>query len=149
MKTDGDIAAPLLAWWDVHGRKNLPWQTDKSPYRVWVSEIMLQQTQVTTVVPYYERFMARFPTVVELAAAAEDERALGAAFDGRLNDLQVISVAERGDAGGALVEPFDLGPTRAGAAREEVHRVGGVAAVGEGEVDGVEAGGEGVADGEV
>ncbi|MDX9873686.1 MAG: A/G-specific adenine glycosylase [Spongiibacteraceae bacterium] len=68
-----DVATPLLAWFDRHGRKNLPWQHDISPYRVWVSEIMLQQTQVATVIPYYERFMARFPTVAALAAASEDE----------------------------------------------------------------------------
>ena len=49
-----DFAARLLAWFDQHGRKNLPWQQDITPYRVWVSEIMLQQTQVTTVIPYYD-----------------------------------------------------------------------------------------------
>lgn len=63
----------LLAWFDVHGRKNLPWQQDLTPYRVWVSEIMLQQTQVTTVIPYFERFIARFPDVASLAAAGQDE----------------------------------------------------------------------------
>ncbi|PAU74170.1 A/G-specific adenine glycosylase [Halomonas salipaludis] len=63
----------LLAWFDEYGRKSLPWQHDKTPYRVWVSEIMLQQTQVATVIPYYERFMARFPTVEHLAAAEQDE----------------------------------------------------------------------------
>ncbi|RRJ83479.1 adenine DNA glycosylase [Aestuariirhabdus litorea] len=63
----------LLAWFDQHGRKHLPWQQQISSYRVWVSEIMLQQTQVATVIPYFERFMARFPTVDALAAAQEDE----------------------------------------------------------------------------
>ncbi len=63
----------LLAWFDTHGRKTLPWQQNPTPYRVWVSEVMLQQTQVATVIPYYERFMTRFPTVRELAAAPEDE----------------------------------------------------------------------------
>jgi A/G-specific adenine glycosylase len=63
----------LLAWFDNHGRKSLPWQQDPTPYRVWVSEVMLQQTQVATVIPYYERFMARFPTVRALAQASEDE----------------------------------------------------------------------------
>jgi A/G-specific adenine glycosylase len=67
------LATRLLDWFDRHGRKDLPWQQDINPYRVWVSEIMLQQTQVTTVIPYYERFMARFPTVTELAAAEVDE----------------------------------------------------------------------------
>ena len=63
----------LLAWFDEHGRKTLPWQHDRTPYRVWVSEIMLQQTQVATVIPYYERFMARFPKVEDLAQAPIDD----------------------------------------------------------------------------
>ncbi|WP_426415701.1 A/G-specific adenine glycosylase [Aestuariirhabdus sp. LZHN29] len=63
----------VLDWFDRHGRKNLPWQQQISSYRVWISEIMLQQTQVATVIPYYERFMARFPDVERLAAADEDE----------------------------------------------------------------------------
>ncbi len=63
----------LLAWYDRHGRDDLPWQHPRSPYRVWVSEIMLQQTRVATVIPYFERFMARFPTVEVLAAAPLDE----------------------------------------------------------------------------
>jgi A/G-specific adenine glycosylase len=67
------LADRLLAWFDAHGRKSLPWQQNPTPYRVWVSEVMLQQTQVATVIPYYERFMARFPTVEALAQAPEDE----------------------------------------------------------------------------
>jgi A/G-specific adenine glycosylase len=63
----------LLTWYDIHGRKTLPWQENPTPYRVWVSEVMLQQTQVATVIPYYERFMARFPNVATLAAAPEDD----------------------------------------------------------------------------
>ena len=67
------LAPALLSWFDRSGRKHLPWQRDPTPYRVWVSEIMLQQTQVTTVISYYERFMARFPEVQALAAAPLDE----------------------------------------------------------------------------
>ncbi len=63
----------LVTWFDVHGRHNLPWQQNPAPYRVWVSEVMLQQTQVATVIPYYERFMARFPDVRSLAEAPLDE----------------------------------------------------------------------------
>lgn len=63
----------LLTWFDDYGRHDLPWQRNKTPYRVWVSEIMLQQTQVKTVIPYYERFMQRFPNVNALAAAEQDE----------------------------------------------------------------------------
>ena len=71
--TAADLAPALLRWHAIDGRKDLPWQRDRTPYRVWVSEIMLQQTQVGTVVGYYERFMARFPTVQDLAHAKADE----------------------------------------------------------------------------
>ncbi len=67
------FAAHLLNWFDQHGRSDLPWQTERTAYRVWVSEIMLQQTQVATVIPYYHRFMQRFPNVAVLAAATLDE----------------------------------------------------------------------------
>ena len=62
-----------MQWQRRHGRKGLPWQASTDPYRVWLSEVMLQQTQVAAVIPYYERFLARFPTVAALAAATEDE----------------------------------------------------------------------------
>ncbi len=62
----------MLRWFDAEGRKDLPWQRPRSPYRVWVSEIMLQQTQVATVIPYFERFMARFPDLEALARADLD-----------------------------------------------------------------------------
>jgi len=67
------IAERLVPWFDAHGRHDLPWQSDLAPYRVWVSEVMLQQTQVETVKTYYERFIARFPDVAALAAAPQDE----------------------------------------------------------------------------
>jgi A/G-specific adenine glycosylase len=65
-------AAELLAWFDRH-RRDLPWRRTRDPYRIWLSEVMLQQTRVETVLPYYERFLARFPAVADLAAAAIDE----------------------------------------------------------------------------
>jgi A/G-specific adenine glycosylase len=68
-----DFATPLIVWQREHGRHSLPWQQTTDPYRVWLSEIMLQQTQVATVLTYYERFLQRFPTVRELAAASQDE----------------------------------------------------------------------------
>jgi A/G-specific adenine glycosylase len=68
-----DFAAALLTWFDTHGRKDLPWQQDKSPYRVWLSEIMLQQTQVATVIPYFQAFIEKFPTVETLATAPLDD----------------------------------------------------------------------------
>lgn len=67
------FARRLLAWWDVHGRRDLPWQRERTPYRVWVAEIMLQQTQVGTAAPYFERFVARFPDVETLARADLDD----------------------------------------------------------------------------
>lgn len=68
-----DFSQAVLNWFDEHGRHDLPWQQNKTPYRVWVSEIMLQQTQVVTVIDYYQRFMQRFPDVQSLAAAEQDE----------------------------------------------------------------------------
>ncbi len=67
------IAPLLLPWFEQHGRKHLPWQQQVSGYRVWLSEIMLQQTQVTTVIPYFERFIESFPTVNDLANAGLDD----------------------------------------------------------------------------
>ena len=72
-RSAASFAGRLLAWWDVNGRRNLPWQRERTPYRVWVAEIMLQQTQVVTVVPYFDRFVARFPDVESLARADIDE----------------------------------------------------------------------------
>jgi A/G-specific adenine glycosylase len=68
-----DFSRKLIDWQRRHGRHHLPWQASRDPYRIWVSEIMLQQTQVGTVIPYFERFMARFPDIVVLAKASADE----------------------------------------------------------------------------
>jgi len=68
-----DIAVRLVPWFEQHCRRHLPWQLDPTPHRVWISEVMLQQTQVETVVPFFERFIARFPDVGSLAAASLDE----------------------------------------------------------------------------
>jgi len=67
------FAKRLLQWYGDHGRKDLPWQGTQNPYKIWVSEIMLQQTQVATVSPYYERFILAFPDVRDLAAAPVDD----------------------------------------------------------------------------
>ena len=63
----------LLVWFSQYGRHDLPWQLKRTPYRVWVSEIMLQQTQVVTVIPYFNRFVESFPDVAALANAKQDE----------------------------------------------------------------------------
>ena len=67
------ISNKLIPWHHKYGRHNLPWQKTKSPYAIWISEIMLQQTQVKTVMNYYEKFMKKFPTIQILAKAKEDE----------------------------------------------------------------------------
>ncbi|MFM0466986.1 A/G-specific adenine glycosylase [Paraburkholderia strydomiana] len=67
------FAARLIAWQRMHGRHDLPWQNTRNAYRIWLSEIMLQQTQVSTVIPYYAKFLARFPDVAALAAAPVDD----------------------------------------------------------------------------
>ena len=68
-----DFQRAVLDWFKQSGRTDLPWQQSINPYRVWVSEIMLQQTQVATVIPYFERFMQSFPTVDKLATAPLDD----------------------------------------------------------------------------
>jgi A/G-specific adenine glycosylase len=68
-----DFARTLIRWQRSHGRNDLPWQGTRDPYAIWLAEIMLQQTQVATVVPYYQRFRTRFPDIASLAAADEDE----------------------------------------------------------------------------
>ena len=73
MKRSPDFATRVVRWQRAHGRHGLPWQNTRDAYRVWLSEVMLQQTQVATVIPYYERFLARFPGVADLARASEEE----------------------------------------------------------------------------
>src|SRR3982750_3619809 len=68
-----DFSSRLVAWQRKPGRHDLPWQNTRDAYRIWLSEIMLQQTQVSTVIPYFQRFLARFPDIQSLAAADEDD----------------------------------------------------------------------------
>jgi A/G-specific adenine glycosylase len=104
------ISAPLLAWFDRAGRKHLPWQQDPTPYRVWVSEIMLQQTQVATVIGYYERFMQRFPDVRSLAAAPADEVLhlwTGLGYYARARNLHRAAQLVVAEHGGGFPETID------------------------------------------
>jgi A/G-specific adenine glycosylase len=71
--SDPSFSDAVIQWQKAHGRHALPWQNTRDAYRIWLSEIMLQQTQVTAVIPYYQRFLARFPDVASLAAAASEE----------------------------------------------------------------------------
>src|SRR3984893_19178868 len=99
------FAARLIAWQRKHGRHDLPWQNTRDPYRIWLSEIMLQQTQVSTVIPYYARFLARFPDVAALAAAPlDDVMALwaGLGYYSRARNLHRCAQAVAGEHGGAF-----------------------------------------------
>jgi A/G-specific adenine glycosylase len=103
MKVPRPIAPRLLAWHATCGRHDLPWQRDRSSYRVWVSEIMLQQTQVATVIPYFERFMQRFPEVRTLADAPADEVLhlwTGLGYYARARNLQRAAQVIRDEHGG-------------------------------------------------
>ena len=73
MMNNFKLSNKILSWYQQHGRKDLPWQRSKDAYLIWVSEIMLQQTQVTTVIPYFERFTDRFPTIKSLATTHVDD----------------------------------------------------------------------------
>jgi len=100
----------VLQWFDIHGRKDLPWQKDRTPYRVWISEIMLQQTQVATVIPYFERFMQHFPTVGDLASAPLDEVLSlwsGLGYYARARNLHKAAKDIHSDFNGIFPESFD------------------------------------------
>ncbi len=99
-----DFASRLIAWQRAHGRHDLPWQVS-DPYAVWVSEIMLQQTQVETVIPYYRRFLARFPDLVTLAAAPPDdllELWSGLGYYARARHMQAAAKTIVSDHGGSF-----------------------------------------------
>ena len=95
------IAQPLLTWYDS-GHRDLPWRQNKDPYRIWVSEIMLQQTRVEAVIPYYHRFLETFPDIGSLAAAQEDKLLKsweGLGYYSRVRNMQkaAITVMEKYD----------------------------------------------------
>jgi A/G-specific adenine glycosylase len=99
------FAQRLLQWFTVHGRHTLPWQNNPTPYRVWISEVMLQQTQVVTVIPYYARFMDRFPDIDTLAAAPLDEVLhlwTGLGYYARARNLQACAKVLAAEHGGVF-----------------------------------------------
>jgi len=105
-----NFAQNLLSWYQQHGRKNLPWQQNRNAYRVWVAEIMLQQTQVKTVIPYYEKFMQRFPDVLALANASQDEvlhHWSGLGYYARARNLQKAAQQIRDEHAGAFPLVFE------------------------------------------
>jgi A/G-specific adenine glycosylase len=104
------LAAKLVAWQKRHGRHDLPWQGTRDPYRIWLSEIMLQQTQVATVIPYYQRFLQRFPDVAALAAAPLDEVLrlwAGLGYYSRARNLHRAAQAVVSGHGGRFPRTFD------------------------------------------
>lgn len=127
-----EFAHKVLNWFDQHGRKHLPWQQGITPYRVWLSEIMLQQTQVATVIPYFEKFIARFPTVESLAAAPIDDVLYlwtGLGYYARARNLHRCAQTIARDFGGefpdtvaALSELTGIGRSTAGAIVSIAHQ---------------------------
>ena len=114
------LASRVVRWQRTHGRHHLPWQASRDPYRVWLSEVMLQQTQVTTVVDYYARFLARFPDVQALAAAPlDDVLALwsGLGYYSRARNLHRCAQAVVADHGGSFPRSSALLATLPGIGR--------------------------------
>lgn len=104
------FVADLLQWFDGHGRHDLPWQHPRTPYRVWLSEIMLQQTQVATVIPYFLRFLHHFPTLPDLAAAETDAvmaQWAGLGYYARARNLHAAAKRCVADHGGELPRDLD------------------------------------------
>jgi len=108
--TNSIFSKQLLSWFDLHGRKDLPWQQQPTPYHVWLSEIMLQQTQVSTVIPYYQRFTEQFNTINSLAeAAVDDVLALwtGLGYYARARNLHKAAIIMREQHHGEMPTNFD------------------------------------------
>lgn len=106
-----DFAERVLTWYDTGGRKDLPWQQNRNAYRVWISEIMLQQTQVRTVIPYFERFMQSFPDVIRLADAELDDvlhHWSGLGYYARARNLHRAAVIIRDDYDGKFPDSIEL-----------------------------------------
>ena len=131
MSADTGFADTLLAWHARHGRHDLPWQHPRTPYRVWVSEIMLQQTQVKTVIPYFNAFLQRFPTLTALADAPEAavmQHWAGLGYYARARNLHRAAQRCLAEHGGELPEDFDallalpgIGRSTAGAILSQAH----------------------------
>jgi len=105
-----DFSSRLIAWQKQFGRHDLPWQNTTDPYAIWVSEIMLQQTQVTAVIGYYSKFMQRFPTVAALAAATQDEvlqHWSGLGYYSRARNLHNAAQTIMDEHGGVFPQDFE------------------------------------------
>ena len=121
-----ELAPRLLAWFDAHGRHDFPWQRDRTPYSVWVSEIMLQQTQVATVIPYYQAFMARFPDIDTLAHAPIDDvlhRWSGLGYYARARHLHRAAQVVVAEQGGAFPRSLEAVMALPGIGRSTASRI--------------------------
>lgn len=110
VRHDEGFSRAVLTWFDQHGRKDFPWQKNKCFYSVWVSEVMLQQTQAATVIPYYNKFMASFPSIKALAAATEDEvlhHWSGLGYYRRARNLHAAAKMIENDFSGQFPEQFE------------------------------------------
>ncbi|QIW14917.1 A/G-specific adenine glycosylase [Pasteurellaceae bacterium RH1A] len=104
------FAGAVLAWYETYGRKHLPWQQGKTLYQVWLSEVMLQQTQVATVIPYFERFIQRFPSILDLANAPLDKVLhlwTGLGYYARARNLHKAAQQIRDEFGGEFPTDFE------------------------------------------
>ena len=104
------FSGTLIAWHQLDGRQGLPWQGVRDPYAVWVSEIMLQQTQVAAVIGYYANFLTRFPTIASLANATQEEVLQywsGLGYYSRARNLHAAAQKIVGDFGGKFPQDFD------------------------------------------
>ncbi|MEY4429097.1 MAG: A/G-specific adenine glycosylase, partial [Pseudomonadota bacterium] len=122
------LSGHLVRWQRQHGRHHLPWQNTRDPYRVWLSEIMLQQTQVSTVLGYYDRFLALWPTVADLAAAHLDEvlaQWAGLGYYSRARNLHRCAQAVVADHGGAFPRQAEVLATLPGIGRSTAAAIAG------------------------
>lgn len=115
-----DFSSRLIAWQKIHGRHDLPWQNTQDPYAIWVSEIMLQQTQVTAVIGYYAKFMARFPDIASLANATQEEvlqHWSGLGYYSRARNLHNAAQTMMDEHDGQFPQDFDQIQTLSGIGR--------------------------------
>src|SRR5665647_2802685 len=124
-----NFSTQVVRWQKAHGRNDLPWQNTRDPYPVWLSEIMLQQTQVATVLEYFPRFLKRFPNLASLAAAMLDEVLglwSGLGYYSRARNLHLCAIAVMGQHGGVFPRSARLLETLPGIGRSTAGAIASV-----------------------